>query len=220
MSSQSVVRSFLPPLAFTLFLLLGACAPAAQENPVPTPTAVAVVTEEPASLVEVTEIAPLPPEEATMPTELQLPALDLTLPVVPMEWTIATVDGERTTKWIVPDAAVGWHVNSAGAGAAGTTLLSAHQAQGDALFKPLALGEVEVGQEVLLVDEDGVAFVYRITALSDPLPVSNPSEAEAKAVQDLIAPALDGRLVLITGWPDFTTTHRVFASADYVGVAQ
>jgi len=26
------------------------------------------------------------------------------------------------------------------------------------------------------------------------------------------------QLTLVTGWPEFTTTHRFFAVADYVGV--
>ena len=148
---------------------------------------------------------------------LRIPDLALELPVTNMGWVVTESGGQRTTEWIVPLDSIGWHVNSAGAGGTGNTLLSGHQASGDALLAPLALGDITAGQEVQLVDEQGQVFVYRVTEVSEPIPLVGATEEDNALAQTYVAPTTTPQLTLVTGWPDFTTTHRIFAVAEYVG---
>ena len=211
---------------FVIALLIGACAPANQESPPATDAvdeAAATDAEGEAmgteSMAEnVINVEPLSLEQAVPPVGLSIPEIELAAVVEPMGWSVAEENGQRTTKWIVPDAAVGWHVNSAGAGAGGNTILSGHQIQGDAIFAPIALGEVAVGQQVLVEDEEGVVFVYEVVDVSEPIPVNGASAAEEEAALAFVSDDGEAVLTLITGWPDFTTTHRVFVQGVLSGV--
>jgi sortase (surface protein transpeptidase) len=163
---------------------------------------------------------PLPPDQTAPPVRLRMPALELDAAVEPMGWDVVMADGKETTQWIVPEGALGWQVNSIGAGGQGNLVIAGQQAVGDALLAPLALGEVEPGQEILVTDDEGLTFRYVVTEVSDPIPLAGASDDEL--AQESAYAALDGdaRLTLITGWPDFTTTHRVFAVAEFAGLAE
>lgn len=188
-------------------LLLG-CQPLIQA-PTPTADATATPAEEPTPVAET--------RQGLAPVLLRIPALTLELPITPMGWVVTEANGQRTTQWIVPLDTVGWHVNSAGAGGTGNTLLSGHQSNGAAVFAPLALGDLTVGQEVQLVDEQGAVFIYRITEISEPIAIVGATEEDNVLAQTYMAPTDVAQLTLVTGWPDFTTTHRIFAVAEYVG---
>ena len=163
-------------------------------------------------------IDPLSADQALPPVRLSIPDIQLEATVEPMGWSVEEVDGERITKWIVPEDAIGWHVNSAGAGASGNLILSGHQVRGAAVLAPLSLGDIVVGQEVLVEDEEGVVFVYRVIDISEPIPASGASEDEMEQAMSYLNQTNEGVLTLITGWPDFTTTHRIFAQAELLGV--
>jgi len=134
-----------------------------------------------------------------------------------MGWVVTDSNGQRTTEWIVPIDTVGWHVNSAGAGGSGNTILSGHQSTGAAVFAPLALGDIAVGQELQLVDAQGAIFRYQVTEISEPIPLIGATEEDTALAQTYAAPTDRAQLTLMTGWPDFTTTHRIFAVAEYLG---
>ena len=104
--------------------------------------------------------------------------------------------------------------------AAGNTVLAGHQAAGAAVFAPLALGEVEAGQEIVLTDAAGATFTYRVVAVSEPIPLLGATADEIAAATAYMAPTDDARLTLVTGWPAATTTHRIFAVAELVASAQ
>lgn len=210
-------------LAAMLLLSLAACqsgalpvTPAATSASTPAANA----TPRPLSEAEISDVDPLPLDQTTGPVRLQIPAIDLDVPVIAMGWRLGMADGQRTTLWDVPDAEAGWHINSAGAGGAGNTIISGRQVGGAAVFAPLALGAVAEGQEVFLTDGDGIVFVYRVRAVTDPIPVTGATPEEQAEAAAFFAPADEARLTLVTGWPEFTTTHRVFAVADFVGVAR
>ena len=224
------MQRLITPTALILLLavmvtgLLAACAPVAAPTAAPATDSPAAsppeaAADSPQATTAIAGTTPLDPADAVAPTQLAIPALALELPVVPMDWTIATVEGERVTRWEIPDDALGWHINSAPAGATGNTLLSGHQVKGDALLAPLARGEFAVGQELLLTDDAGRTFVYRITRISAPIPVTGADDAQTAEAADYIAPTDTAVLTLLTGWPDFTTTHRIFAQAEFVGQA-
>lgn len=191
-------------LLVSLVLVLG-CQPiqAPASTPASTPTPVEEPTAEP--------YGGLPP------VTLRIPDLALELPITPMGWMVTEASGQRTTEWIVPLDSIGWHVNSAGAGGTGNTILSGHQTSGSALFAPLALGDIIVDQELQLVDEAGQVFVYRVSEVSEPIPLVGATEEDNALAQTYTAATTNAQVTLITGWPDFTTTHRIFAVADYVG---
>lgn len=154
------------------------------------------------------------------PVEIEIPALSLVIPVTPMGWESVDVDGQATTRWVVPDDAAGWAPNSARAGDVGNVVIAGHQARGAAVFAAVALGEVEVGQELVLADETGNTFTYRVVEVSEPIPVLGATDAEVEQAAAYAAQTTDARLTLITGWPAATTTHRVFVVAELVAGAQ
>jgi sortase (surface protein transpeptidase) len=148
-----------------------------------------------------------------------MPAIDLGAEVTPMGWDLV-MDGDRiTTRWVVPLDTVGWAVNSAEAGALGNVVIVGHQALGDALFRPLALGEVAPGQEIRLQAADGTTHLYQVIEVSPPLPAIGATAEETARSAAYLAPSTDARLTLVSGWPADTTTHRVFVVAEYTGVA-
>ena len=206
--------------ALLLLLLLAAC-----ETTVPAQSAGAMETESGddgavAASDMLGEVEPLDPADAAAPVRLQIPAIGLDVPVEPMGWRVVTVEGDRTTVWDVPSEAVGWHTGSPGAGAAGNMLLSGRQADGAALLAPLALGSVVPDQDVIVTDENGLDFVYRVREVSEPIPISGATVEEQASALAYAGQTDDAQLTLITGWPDFTTTHRIFAVADLVGTLQ
>lgn len=176
----------------------------------------AEVALETSDLVPAIPLLPVSAEDAEAPATLSIPELGLTLDVVSMGWSVTETNGQLTTKWIVPTDAVGWHVNSARAGTAGNLILSGHQMIGDALFAPLALGDVMVGQEVLLTDIAGTVFTYQVVELSEPIPILGATDDDAALARSYLQPSEVPILTMMTGWPDFTTTHRIFAVAELV----
>jgi sortase (surface protein transpeptidase) len=199
-----------------IILLLAAC----QSQPTsatPTPgTATPVSNNIPTGVV--TKVRPYSSEQTTGPVRLQIPEIGLDVPVIAMGWRVDIIDGQRTTVWDVPLEEAGWHINSMGAGGMGNTILSGHQVEGAAVFAPLALGSVVVDQEILLTDGDGITFVYRITEVTDHIPLTGATPEEIAQAAAYFAPADSAKLTLVTGWPDFTTTHRIFAVAEFMGV--
>lgn len=204
-AQKSRRASLLLVLLVSLGLVLGC-------QPIQAPTSTSDATPTPAE-----ESTPAEAYQGLPPTLLRIPELGLELPVTPMGWVVTEANGQRTTEWIIPLESVGWHANSAGAGGTGNTILSGHQSSGSALLAPLALGDIIVGQELQLVDEQGQSFVYRVREISEPIPLVGATEEDNAQAQTYVAPTDAAQLTLITGWPDFTTTHRIFAVADYVG---
>lgn len=205
-----------------LMLLVGGCVPASQES-ASVPAAEEAASGSDGAEAEGTAdniiaVEPLSLEQAVPPVNITIPDIELAATVEAMGWTVTEEDGQRTTKWTVPESAAGWHVNSAGAGGSGNVILSGHQLQGDAVFAPISLGDVAVGQQVLLEDEEGVVFVYEVVDVSEPIPVNNASAEEETAALAYVAENGEARLTLITGWPEFTTTHRIFVQAVLSGI--
>ena len=155
--------------------------------------------------------------DAAAPVQIAIPALDLDVPVAPMGWRVTDVDGVRTTKWDVPLTEAGWHVNSAGAGGQGNVVISGHQVQGEAVFAQIALGELSVDDDINLTDANGAVYTYRVTEITDPIPLVGATAEEAALANSYVAPTEDARLTLLTGWPADTTTHYLIVVAELVG---
>ncbi len=215
-------RSEEPPTATPLAL------PTATPTPVPTQAggetqaspAQPTVTATTEPQVAYQAMDPLPPEQTAPPVSLRFAALDRTVPVTAMGWRIVELGGERTTQWDVPEESAGWHPNSVGPGGAGNLVISGHQLLGAAVFAPLAQGLVKVGQHVLVTDADGRTFVYQVTQVTEPLPITADLAEEAALATQFMGPTATPQLTLVTGWPDFTTTHRIIAVAQFLGIAE
>lgn len=174
--------------------------------------------------IDATPVAEVATPEATPtkvpPTSLEFEDLGLEIAVVPMGWEVTVQDGQATTRWVVPEDAAGWAVDSASAGAAGNTVVAGSQARGEAVFAPLAAGEITVGQQIIVTGADGMRYLYTVTAVSDPIPVFGATATDEAQAGAYVAPTETGTLTLITGWPLATTTHRVFVVAELAGPAQ
>ncbi|MBV7330515.1 sortase [Chloroflexi bacterium TSY] len=168
----------------------------------------------------VEKIDPLASEEALPPVQLQIPDIALDTDIVLMGWQVTIENGERTTVWDVPDVEAGWHVNSAGAGAVGNAIISGHQAVGESVFAPIALGEVEEGQDILLTDQDGLTFAYKVIEVTEPIPIAGATAEDRARATSYLAPTELPTLTLMTGWPEFTTTHYLFVVAKLEGIVK
>ncbi|MCL4858476.1 MAG: class F sortase [Caldilineaceae bacterium] len=203
-------------LSFALLWLVSAALVLAgcQVNLIPTPTPPA--TNAPTGEVEPADAAqPFSPATVS-PMRLAIPAIELDVAVVPMGWEVVIIDDERTTQWALPEDAVGWHVNSALPGASGRVILSGHQTMGAAPFAALAQGAVEIDQRILLTDTTGAVFEYKVIDVSEPIPLIGATVADEARAAAYVSPSDAALLTLATGWPDFSTTHRVFVVAELV----
>lgn len=228
--TRSLWRTAYGRLLACLFLviLLAGCEPmpapaAATSTPAPTAKPAATATPAASSVAApapavVAASEPLADSETAPPARIRIPEIGMDVAVQPMGWRVTEVAGQRTTVWVLPDAAAGWHPNSGRAGGAGNVVISGHQLLGDAPFAPIALGEVAVGQEILLTDSQGQVFVYQVSEVSDPLVIEEDPSKEMKLGEEIAAQKGDPRLTLISGWPDFSSTHRVVVTALFVGV--
>lgn len=188
-------------------------------TPVPTLSTVAPTSaEEDASPPPARqEIPPLAVAEASPPARLRIPVVGMDVPVVAMTWQITVIGGIRTTQWTLPMEAAGWHVNSAPAGAVGNVVVSGHHLLGEAVFRPITLGDVTVGQEIYLEDEAGRVFVYRVREVTEPVPIEASLAQERALAEQYTSQRGEARLTLVTGWPDYAATHRIFVVADFLG---
>lgn len=216
---------------FALLLLVGcqsAPAPAdATSITIPTeaPTATASApTNSGASSANSSDTAPTAVSTDTVtagetmpPVRLAIPSIDFATEVVPMAWRVTEVEGERQAVWEVPQASAGWHINSATVGAAGNMLISGHHRQGSAVFAPLARGEVVIDDQIYVTDSAGRTFIYQVSEIADPIPVSGATSAELDRLNAYQAPSTTGKVTLLTGWPDFSDTHYLIIVADLVG---
>lgn len=211
------MKLFLLVLSVLSTIVIGCGDTSVVSTPSAPNTTEAPVSEPLSATPTVQTFEPIPESELTPPVLIEIPIAGLLHTVVPMEWEIAEVDGERTTVWKVPEEAAGWHIDSANAGAVGNVIISGHQEQGEAVFKAISLGSVSVGQEVNLTDNNGNTFVYRISEISEPIPLEGATADQLASVEQYYAQSQKPLLTLITGWPDFTTTHRLFVQAEMVG---
>ena len=150
------------------------------------------------------------------PVQLDIERIRLSVPITPMEWRIVRINDQRTTDWIIPEASAGWHPDSASSGQQGNLVISGYQNAGDAVFAQLALGNVQVGMEILLTAADGTVHTYVVSEVGTPIPLDGAGAAETEQVVAYYAPSDEAKLTLVTGWPAFTTTHRLFVVATLV----
>lgn len=188
--------------------VLPALAPATPLPFVPLPAA----TTSPGSSAEQAIMASM--NRAPMPVRLLIPEARMDVAVEVMAWETTRINGERSTRWVFPEGAAGWQVSSAAAGEPGNMILMGRQLEGG-VFAPIAQSAVGIGQEVHVYDSQGTLYRYMIDEISEPLSLMGDGETETR-IAAYLADTNAPTLTLITGWPDFTTTHRIFVRASLI----
>ena len=199
-SLRQIVRSVQTPAA-----------PAANSSAAPSSTA-------PAEEAAAPDAAPAAAASAP-PVALAISGINLSAEVTPMGWELAMNGDQVTTRWVVPLDTLGWAVNSAEAGAPGNMVILGHQALGAALLRPMALGDIAVGQEIRVQAANGATYLYKVSEVSPPIPAIGASAEDRATAEAYLSPGGDARLTLVSGWPADTTTHRLFVVAGYIGQA-
>ncbi len=158
-------------------------------------------------------IQPLAPGQGRNPVRLMIPVLGMDVPVSPMGWHIVTDASGSHSEWDVPDFAAGHHIDSAFPGEAGNVIFSGHHNLGARVFAPIAtIGEpanpLRLGDQVIVVDEVGRHFTYRITGWKR-FPESSTSLALRQENAGYLQQTEFPQITLITCWPPQSNTHRV-----------
>lgn len=195
----------------TLLLLLTGCSGTLTAPALPAQTQVA----DPTPTLQAPPLPTLlPTEQGAPPVVVQLPALRMQVPVTEMGWKVVTVSGNRQVEWEVPLDSAGWHPTSAKPGTSGTVIISGHHHLGSAVFAPIAQGGVQQGIEIIVKDALDRNWYYRVLEVSQPIPVSGATEAEQQQLDNYLATSDQPRLVLLTGWPEFSDTHYLAVVAE------
>lgn len=185
------------PTARPLFVarpavVLTTATPLPRPTPSPTPT--------------IAPPTPVIPRAETPPTELSIPAIGLTAPIVPMGWQ---TEPNGDVLWEDPGSSVGWLESSSLPGEGSNVVLAGHHNIRGEVFRDLV--DVALGDEVLLV-AGGTTYRYLVRERFI-IPEKHVS-AEQKAQNALwIAPTIDERLTMLTCWPYRDNTHRLIVIA-------
>lgn len=208
---------------FLLLIVLVGCSDPSSTTPTDSKTATTTATNIATATLQATPtivrpiVTPLAQSAAYPPIALEIPAIHLKVNVVPMGWQVTSVNGVRRAEWQLPLEEAGWHINSGKVGSDQAVVLSGHHRLGAHVFAPIAQGGVQIGQEIWLTDAQKRVWVYTVSTISQPIPVSGASKAERAQLQSYLEPISHPQLVLLTGWPDFSDTHYLAVVADLTG---
>ncbi|RIK48605.1 MAG: hypothetical protein DCC57_13310 [Chloroflexi bacterium] len=197
--------------------LLAACGASKPEPPTPAPTPRAGDTAaEPAPPIGAR--APAGVQDAVPhPYRLELPAIDVDIPVVELGWHPATdVEGQIFSEWDVAEYAAGWHKNSALPGAGGNVVMSGHNNILGAVFREL--DQLKRGDEAV-VWSGGKRYTYTVDRVMV-VPETHAKPEQRIANARWIGPFDDDRLTLVSCWPRNDNTHRIIVVAHLAGEAQ
>ena len=152
-----------------------------------------------------------------IPDRLQIPAIDVDVPVVELGWHAATNrDGQILSEWDVAEYAAGWHKNSARLGEPGNMVMSGHNNILGAVFREL--DQLKEGHKVILYAGDHQAVYAVDQVVIVPEKTATPEQRKENA--RWIGPFADDRLTLVSCWPRNNNTHRIIVVARPVAAAQ
>jgi sortase A len=145
-----------------------------------------------------------------LPTRLEIPAIDLDIPVVELGWSqTENRAGQIFSEWDVAAYAAGWHINSALPGEPGNVVMSGHNNILGAVFREL--DQLKKGDEIT-VWANGRRYVYTVDQVIV-VPDKNGSEAQRIENARWIGSFEDDRLTLVSCWPRNNNTHRIVVVA-------
>lgn len=147
------------------------------------------------------------------PSRLIIPAIGLDADVADRGWhAVESANGLQISAWDDVLDAAGWHKNSALPGRQGNVVISGHNNVYGAVFQDLHL--LQPGQTIY-VDYGKVQYEYAIESvdINQEVDASLAQKAENAAY---IQQTDDARLTLVTCWPWYGDSHRVFVVAKMV----
>lgn len=151
---------------------------------------------------------------ATTPDRLQIPALDMDIPVVELGWHPATNrEGQIFSEWDVAEYAAGWHKNSKLPGEMGNVVLSGHNNILGAVFREL--DQIKKDDKVIIWVGDA-DYTYTVTQVVI-VPEKDASQEQRIANARWIGDFEDARLTLVSCWPRNNNTHRIVVVAKLDG---
>jgi len=157
-----------------------------------------------------------PAPEPAVPTRIQIPAIELDAPVVPVIYFLTDIDGITYKQYqSLNYFAAGWHSDSAMVGASGNTVINGHNNAYGEVFAKLA--DVQVGDSI---DIDSASGTFHYTVVNRIIfPDSYYMEFDKRLSNGRwVARSSDNRLTLVTCWPYETYTHRLILVAKQVGI--
>jgi len=182
-------------------------APPKAEDELPAPTLESEVAQNPAAPAKASPTQSGPP---LVPDRLVIPAIELDVPIIPVDYFVVTVEGKDYHQWPAPnERAVGWHETSATLGVPGNTVLNGHHNVHGEVFRYLV--DLEPGDLVYVYSGEQV-FTYRV-AVKEILPERYESLEVRLENARWIAPSSDERITMVTCWPYTNYTHRLVVVA-------
>ncbi len=147
---------------------------------------------------------------------LEIPAINLTTQVVERGWHAAPqLDGTLISQWDEIDFAAGWHKNSATPGQPGNVVISGHSNTGGSIFRDL--WQLKPGA-MIYVNHNRVRYGYAVEQVTVEQETFA-SEAQRNVNAAYIQQTDDNRLTLVTCWPWYSDSHRVFVVAKLKSMA-
>jgi sortase A len=145
-----------------------------------------------------------------LPNRLEIPAIDVDIPVVELGWSNKTDRaGQIFSEWDVAEYAAGWHKNSALPGEPGNVVMSGHNNILGAVFRELDQLKAD---DPITVWVDTRRYDY---AVDQVVVVPDKSISAEQRVENArwIGDFEDDRLTLVSCWPRNNNTHRIIVVA-------
>ena len=146
---------------------------------------------------------------ATLPYRIEIPAIDVDVPVVELGWSQSDQDWQIFSEWDVAAYAAGWHKNSALPGTGGNVVMSGHNNILGAVFREL--DQLKKGDPIT-VWMGAHLFTYLVEQVIV-LPDRGISDEQRTANTRWIGPFEEERLTLVSCWPRNNNTHRIVVIA-------
>jgi sortase A len=144
-----------------------------------------------------------------LPNRIEIPAIDVDIPVVELGWSQSEEAGQIFSEWDVAAYAAGWHINSALPGAGGNVVLSGHNNVLGAVFREL--DQLKQGDPITVWMNNRL-YRYAVEQVVV-LPDKGISDEQRVANTRWIGPFDEERLTLVSCWPRNNNTHRIVVVA-------
>lgn len=144
-----------------------------------------------------------------LPNWLEIPAIDVNIPVVELGWSEKDIAGHIFSEWDVAPYAAGWHKNSVLPGEQGNVVMSGHNNILGAVFREL--DQLKKGDQVTVwVGNNSYSYAVDQVVVVPDKNVSGEQRAENSR---WIGSFDDDRLTLVSCWPRNNNTHRIVVVA-------
>ncbi len=144
-----------------------------------------------------------------LPNWLEIPAIDVNIPVVELGWSEKDIAGQIFSEWDVAPYAAGWHKNSTLPGEQGNVVMSGHNNILGAVFREL--DQLKKGDQVT-VWVGNISYSYAVDQVVV-VPDKNISDEQRTENSRWIGSFDDDRLTLVSCWPRNNYTHRIVVVA-------